>query len=35
MALVMKDFREPFAKTLPNAPAGMPNQYTIYAYTDA
>jgi branched-chain amino acid transport system substrate-binding protein len=31
----MKEFRERFAKAFPNAPAGMPNQYTIRAYADA
>ncbi len=31
----MKDFRERFSKMFPNAPAGMPNQYTIRAYADA
>lgn len=31
----MKAFREHFAKAYPNAPAGMPNQYTIRAYADA
>ena len=31
----MKQFRERFAKAYPNAPAGMPNQYTIRAYADA
>ena len=31
----MKDFREHFAKAFPNAPFGMPNQYTIRAYADA
>ena len=31
----MQDFRARFAKAFPNAPAGMPNQYTIRAYADA
>jgi branched-chain amino acid transport system substrate-binding protein len=31
----MKEFRARFAKAYPNAPAGMPNQYTIRAYADA
>ena len=31
----MKDFRARFAKSFPNAPSGMPNQYTIRAYADA
>jgi branched-chain amino acid transport system substrate-binding protein len=31
----MKEFRARFAKAFPNAPAGMPNQYTIRAYADA
>lgn len=31
----MKEFRDRFAKAFPNAPAGMPNQYTIRAYADA
>ena len=31
----MKAFRDRFAKAFPNAPAGMPNQYTIRAYADA
>ncbi|GAC1489117.1 MAG: ABC transporter substrate-binding protein [Acetobacteraceae bacterium] len=30
----MAAFRERFAKAFPNAPAGMPNQYTIRAYAD-
>jgi ABC-type branched-subunit amino acid transport system substrate-binding protein len=31
----MKQFRESFAKAFPNAPSGMPNQYTLRAYADA
>lgn len=31
----MKEFRAHFAKAYPNAPTGMPNQYTIRAYADA
>ena len=31
----MQDFRARFAKMFPNAPSGMPNQYTIRAYADA
>jgi branched-chain amino acid transport system substrate-binding protein len=31
----MHEFRTRFAKAYPNAPAGMPNQYTIRAYADA
>jgi branched-chain amino acid transport system substrate-binding protein len=31
----MKEFRDRFAKAFPNAPSGMPNQYTIRAYADA
>jgi branched-chain amino acid transport system substrate-binding protein len=31
----MGAFRAGFAKAFPNAPAGMPNQYTIRAYADA
>ena len=31
----MKEFHARFTKAYPNAPAGMPNQYTIRAYADA
>jgi branched-chain amino acid transport system substrate-binding protein len=31
----MADFRARFTKAFPNAPSGMPNQYTIRAYADA
>jgi len=31
----MGEFRKRFAKAFPNAPSGMPNQYTIRAYADA
>ena len=31
----MGEFRAHFAKAFPDAPAGMPNQYTIRAYADA
>ncbi len=31
----MGEFRARFAKAFPNAPVGMPNQYTIRAYADA
>ena len=31
----MKEFRARFAAAFPNAPSGMPNQYTIRAYADA
>ena len=31
----MKEFRTRFSKAFPNAPAGMPNQYTLRAYADA